>query len=109
MFGGYTGDLHSNSNLRNKNDLWEYKFDGFTTQWVEVRTIPGSPKPVPRSAHGAAVYQKWLYIFAGYDGNPVFFASAHLSAINRSFKNLNSEGLVRPRILLLLWNPKKWP
>ena len=69
VFGGYTGDLHSNSNLRNKNDLWEYKFDGFTTQWVEVRTIPGSPKPVPRSAHGAAVYQKWLYIFAGYDGN----------------------------------------
>ena len=35
--------------------------------------------------------------------------SAHLSAINRSLKNLNSEGLVRPRILLLLWNPKKWP
>ena len=67
VFGGYTGDLHSNSNLRNKNDLWEYKFD--TTQWVEVRIPPGSPQPVPRSAHGAAVYQKWLYIFAGYDGN----------------------------------------
>ena len=35
--------------------------------------------------------------------------SAHLSAINRSLKNSNSEELVRPRILLLLWNPKKWP
>ena len=36
---------------------------------MEVRIPPGSPQPVPRSAHGAAVYQKWLYIFAGYDGN----------------------------------------
>ena len=67
IFGGYTGDLHSNSNLRNQNDLWEYKFD--TTQWVEVRTVPGTAKPVPRSAHGAAVHDGWLYIFAGYDGN----------------------------------------
>lgn len=25
--------------------------------------------PVPRSAHGAAVYDKKLWIFAGYDGN----------------------------------------
>ncbi|KAH3884869.1 hypothetical protein DPMN_008855 [Dreissena polymorpha] len=24
--GGYTGDIHSNSNLTNKNDLYEYKF-----------------------------------------------------------------------------------
>ena len=31
--GGYTGDLHSNSNLTNKNDLFEYKFA--TGQWVE--------------------------------------------------------------------------
>ena len=35
--------------------------------------------------------------------------SAHLSAINRSWKALNSEGLVRPRTLLLLWDPKNWP
>lgn len=67
IFGGYTGDLHSNSNLRNQNDLWEYKFD--TTQWLEVRTPVNSAKPVPRSAHGAAVFNGWLYIFAGYDGN----------------------------------------
>ena len=67
VFGGYTGDLHSNSNLRNKNDLFEYKFD--TTQWNEVRTPVGSPKPVPRSAHGAAIYKSQMYIFAGYDGN----------------------------------------
>jgi len=31
--GGYTGDIHSNSNLTNKNDLFEYKFA--TGQWVE--------------------------------------------------------------------------
>jgi len=33
--GGYTGDIHSNSNLTNKNDLFEYKFA--TGQWVEWR------------------------------------------------------------------------
>jgi len=31
--GGYTGDIHSNSNLTNKNDLFEYKFA--TGQWTE--------------------------------------------------------------------------
>ena len=31
--GGYTGDIHSNCNLTNKNDLFEYKFN--TGQWVE--------------------------------------------------------------------------
>ena len=31
--GGYTGDIHSNSNLTNKNDLFEYKFA--TGQWVQ--------------------------------------------------------------------------
>ena len=33
LSGGYTGDIHSNSNLTNKNDLFEYKFA--TGQWVE--------------------------------------------------------------------------
>jgi len=33
VFGGYTGDIHSNSNLTNKNDLYEYKFA--TGQWVQ--------------------------------------------------------------------------
>ena len=33
FLGGYTGDIHSNSNLTNKNDLFEYKFA--TGQWVE--------------------------------------------------------------------------
>ena len=33
IFGGYTGDIHSNSNLRNRNDLFEYKLN--TEQWVE--------------------------------------------------------------------------
>ena len=31
--------------------------------------MPTCRKPVPRSAHGAAVYDGKLWIFAGYDGN----------------------------------------
>lgn len=65
IFGGYTGDIHSNSNLHNRNDLWEYKFP--TGQWIPW-TCPGR-KSVARSAHGAAVYDGKLWIFAGYDGN----------------------------------------
>ena len=67
IFGGYTGDIHSNSNLTNRNDLWEYKFNTF--EWVEWKFSHGSKKPVARSAHGAAVYEGKLYVFAGYDGN----------------------------------------
>nr|XP_037271803.1 LOW QUALITY PROTEIN: leucine-zipper-like transcriptional regulator 1 [Rhipicephalus microplus] len=63
--GGYTGDIHSNSNLANKNDLFEYNFT--TGQWTEWK-FEGR-MPVPRSAHGAAVYDNRLWIFAGYDGN----------------------------------------
>ncbi|RUS77857.1 hypothetical protein EGW08_014370, partial [Elysia chlorotica] len=33
VFGGYTGDIHANCNLTNKNDLFEYKFN--TGQWLE--------------------------------------------------------------------------
>ncbi|XP_052802269.1 leucine-zipper-like transcriptional regulator 1 [Mya arenaria] len=65
VFGGYTGDIHSNSNLTNKNDLYEYKFA--TGQWVQWR-FEGR-RPVARAAHGAAVYNYKLWIFAGYDGN----------------------------------------
>lgn len=65
IFGGYTGDIPSNSNLTNKNDLFEYKFT--TGQWVEWR-FEGR-RPVARAAHGAAVYDNKLWIFAGYDGN----------------------------------------
>ncbi|XP_064461375.1 leucine-zipper-like transcriptional regulator 1 [Ornithodoros turicata] len=65
VFGGYTGDIHSNSNLANKNDLFEYNFT--TGQWSEWK-FEGR-MPVPRSAHGAAVYDGKLWIFAGYDGN----------------------------------------
>lgn len=65
VFGGYTGDIHSNSNLANKNDLFEYKFQ--TGQWVDWKFI--GKTPVPRSAHGAAVYDNKLWIYAGYDGN----------------------------------------
>ncbi|ELT93946.1 hypothetical protein CAPTEDRAFT_218846 [Capitella teleta] len=65
VFGGYTGDIHSNSNLTNKNDLFEYKFA--TGQWLEWK-FEGR-RPEPRAAHGAAVYENELWIFAGYDGN----------------------------------------
>ncbi|XP_075219325.1 leucine zipper like transcription regulator 1 isoform X2 [Lycorma delicatula] len=65
VFGGYTGDIHSNSNLTNKDDLFEYKFQ--TGQWTEWKFEGRTP--VPRSAHGAAVYEGKLWIFAGYDGN----------------------------------------
>ncbi|XP_072934293.1 leucine-zipper-like transcriptional regulator 1 [Epargyreus clarus] len=65
VFGGYTGDILANSNLTNKNDLFEYKFQ--SAQWVQWRFT--GQEPVPRSAHGAAVYDDKLWIFAGYDGN----------------------------------------
>lgn len=66
VFGGYTGDIHSNSNLTNKNDLFEYRFA--SGQWVEWK-FDTKMVPVARSAHGAAVYDGQLWIFAGYDGN----------------------------------------
>ncbi|XP_035780343.1 leucine-zipper-like transcriptional regulator 1 homolog [Anopheles albimanus] len=65
VFGGYTGDIHSNSNLTNKNDLFEYNFQN--GQWTEWKFIGRTP--VARSAHGAAVYDGKLWIYAGYDGN----------------------------------------
>lgn len=65
VFGGYTGDILANSNLTNKNDLFEYKFQ--SAQWVQWKF--SGQEPVPRSAHGAAVYDDKLWIFAGYDGN----------------------------------------
>ncbi|XP_050353322.1 leucine-zipper-like transcriptional regulator 1 homolog [Nymphalis io] len=65
VFGGYTGNILANSNLTNKNDLFEYKFQ--SAQWVQWKFT--GQEPVPRSAHGAAVYDDKLWIFAGYDGN----------------------------------------
>jgi len=62
IFGGYTGDIHSNSNLTNRNDLFEYSFS--SGQWSQVK-YEGKICPVPRSAHGAAVYDHKLWIFAG--------------------------------------------
>ena len=67
VFGGYTGDIYSNSNLRNKNDLFEYKFT--TSQWINWEDKISGPLPPARSAHGAAVFQNKLWIFAGYDGH----------------------------------------
>jgi hypothetical protein len=65
VFGGYTGDLNSNSNLTNKNDLYEYRFP--SGQWIEHKF--NGQVPPARSAHGAAVYDGKMWILAGYDGN----------------------------------------
>ena len=67
VFGGYTGDIFSNSNLRNKNDLFEYKFT--TSQWIDWEDKITGTLPPARSAHGACVYNNRLWIFAGYDGH----------------------------------------
>jgi len=67
IFGGYTGDINSNSNLHNKNDLFEYKFK--SSQWLEWKDVITGPLPPARSAHGAIVYDNKLWIFAGYDGH----------------------------------------
>ncbi len=67
MFGGYTGDIYSNSNLQNKNDLFEYKFT--TSQWINWEDRITGELPPARSAHGVAVYDNFLWIFAGYDGH----------------------------------------
>ena len=67
IFGGYTGDIYSNSNLRNKNDLFEYKFT--TSQWIDWEDKITGVLPPARSAHGAAVFDNKLWIFAGYDGH----------------------------------------
>lgn len=67
IFGGYTGDINSNSNLRNKNDLYEYHFT--TSHWIDWTDRITGPLPPARSAHGAVVYNNRLWIFAGYDGN----------------------------------------
>lgn len=47
--------------------MFEYKFA--TGQWVEWKFDHKQRLPVARSAHGAAVYDGKLWIFAGYDGN----------------------------------------
>jgi hypothetical protein len=39
----------------------------FSGQWLPVSQT--GKRPVARSAHGAAVYDGKLWIFAGYDGN----------------------------------------
>ena len=67
VFGGYTGDIYSNSNLRNKNDLYEYKFT--TSQWINWEDRISGDLPPARSAHGAAIFNNRLWIFAGYDGH----------------------------------------
>ena len=67
IFGGYTGDINSNQNLQNKNDLFEFRFR--SSQWIDWRETVEGALPPARSAHGATVYDKKMYIFGGYDGH----------------------------------------
>ena len=67
VFGGYTGDVNSNLNLRNSNELFEYKFN--TSQWINWQDKVTGSLPPARSAHGAAIFDNKLWVFAGYDGN----------------------------------------
>ncbi|KAF7285692.1 hypothetical protein GWI33_010187 [Rhynchophorus ferrugineus] len=94
VFGGYTGDIHSNSNLTNKNDLFEYKFK--TAQWVEWKFT--GKMPVPRSAHGAAVFNDKLWIFAGYDGNARLndMWTVSLGFGERTWEEVNQKGECPP-------------
>ena len=43
--------------------------DSLPKMRLNTQRISVHRKPVPRSAHGAAVYDKKMWIFAGYDGN----------------------------------------
>lgn len=94
IFGGYTGDIHSNSNLTNKNDLYEYRFT--TGQWVKWKFE--GPMPVARAAHGAAVYNQKLWIFAGYDGNARLndMWTVSLEGDNKQWVQVNQTGDIPP-------------
>ncbi|KAJ0173190.1 hypothetical protein K1T71_011366 [Dendrolimus kikuchii] len=94
VFGGYTGDILANSNLTNKNDLFEYKFQ--SAQWVQWKF--SGQEPVPRSAHGAAVYDDKLWIFAGYDGNTLLndMWTINLVGENRQWEQIEQKGQCPP-------------
>ncbi|XP_049879416.1 leucine-zipper-like transcriptional regulator 1 homolog [Pectinophora gossypiella] len=94
VFGGYTGDILANSNLTNKNDLFEYKFQ--SAQWVQWKFT--GQEPVPRSAHGAAVYDDKLWIFAGYDGNARLndMWTVNLSGEHRQWERVDQQGQCPP-------------
>ncbi|KAH9643511.1 hypothetical protein HF086_015659 [Spodoptera exigua] len=94
VFGGYTGDILANSNLTNKNDLFEYKFQ--SAQWVQWKF--SGQEPVPRSAHGAAVYDDKLWIFAGYDGNARLndMWTINLLGENRQWERIEQKGQCPP-------------
>ncbi|XP_067650775.1 leucine-zipper-like transcriptional regulator 1 [Haliotis asinina] len=94
VFGGYTGDIHSNCNLTNKNDLFEYRFNN--GQWVEWKF--DLKTPVARAAHGAAVYDGKLWIFAGYDGNARLndMWTIALHGDKRCWEEVNQSGDIPP-------------
>ena len=59
VFGGF-------SDPSNKNDVFEYRYDH--DQWLPWTHIKG-PLPPARTAHCSFVYNNYMYIFGGFDGN----------------------------------------
>lgn len=59
IFGGYDG-------INRVNDLFEYSIE--ENSWREIISLNESAKPSPRHSQTAVVYQRYLYIFGGYDG-----------------------------------------
>jgi hypothetical protein len=59
IFGGYSGNLVANSNLRNTNDLYECRPD--KGMWRRVSALGYGTQqeeyPPPRSAHASCIYQ----------------------------------------------------
>ena len=92
VFGGYTGDIYSNSNLRNKNDLYEYKFT--TSQWINWEDRITGDLPPARSAHGAVIFNNRLWIFAGYDGHTRLndMWSIDLTSTNPQWEKIEQSG-----------------
>ncbi len=98
VFGGYTSDFNSyvNSNLCNKNDLYEYKFGNGTWHLWNV----DSNQPSPRAAHGAVVYNDKLWIFAGYGNlrlNDMWFIQLN-NANLKSWKEIEQKGSQPPTV-----------
>ena len=62
VFGGYTGDLNSNSNLCNKNDLYEYRFGSGTWTLWNTEYKYGFSRSLKIPLDSILVYW-WLYYF----------------------------------------------
>ncbi|EGD74322.1 hypothetical protein PTSG_12431 [Salpingoeca rosetta] len=95
-FGGYTGDIFSNSNLENRNDLYQHFPD--KGMWRPIILADGSNTPPARSAQCCAMYGSWMYVFAGFDGSDRLndMWRIDLSANDKRWERVNQQGDVPP-------------